>query len=341
MRRLLSGAGWMVGAALAYAVVASSALAISSAVNLSPRMVVQTGDNVLSGGFIVYGSGQKRIAVRALGPSLPVPGVKLSDPMVELHDATGAIIASNDNWKTAQQTEITNAGLALTDDAEAALIATINPGAYTVVVKGVGTATGVGLMEIYDLDPDGAPARLANISTRGNLLTGDNVMIGGFIVRGDVNKRMLVRARGPSLFFDGVPITGRPMDPTVELHDANGALLKSNDNWRTDQQAEIAASTIAPTDDKEPAIVASLAPGNYTTVVRGVNNTTGIALVEMYDLDQPPSADGSTLYITELRPQGAATSQGSGTAKLRLAADGKSAVINYSYSNLTGPITRS
>jgi uncharacterized protein (DUF1800 family) len=329
---------WAAGAILVFSFIGQSAFAISSAVNLSTRMVVQTGDNVLIGGFIVYGSGQKQIAVRAMGPSLPLAG-KLSDPLVELHDATGSIVASNDNWRSTQEAGIISAGLAPTNDLESALIATINPGAYTVVVKGVNDATGVGLMEIYDLDPDGSPARLANISTRGNVLAGDNVMIGGFIVRGDASKRMLMRARGPSLFLNGVPIAGRLMDPAMELRDANGALIKANDNWRSDQQAEIAASSIAPTDDHEPAVVWTLAPGNYTTIVSGVNNTTGIALVEMYDLDQPPSADGSTLYITEMRPQGAATSQGSGTATLRLSADGKSAIISYTYSNLTGPIT--
>src|SRR2546421_206668 len=338
MRRFFAGAGWAATTALICTLFGEQAKAISSAVNLSTRMVVQTGDNVLIGGFIVYGSGQKKIAVRAMGPSLPVAG-KLADPMVELHDATGAIVASNDTWRASQQDLVIAAGLAPANDLESALIATINPVAYTVVVKGVNNATGVGLMEIYDLDPDGWPAGLANISTRGNVLTGDNVMIGGFIVRGDVPKRMLMRARGPSLFLNGSPIAGRLMDPAMELRDANGALIKANDNWRTDQQAEIAASSIAPTDDREPAVVWTLTPGNYTTIVRGVNNTTGIALVEMYDLDQPPSADGSTLYITELRPQGAATSQGSGTATLRLAADGKSAVISYTYSNLTGPIT--
>lgn len=323
---------------LVFCFMAREAGAISSAVNLSTRMVVQTGENVLIGGFIVYGSGQKKIAVRALGPSLPLAGA-LSDPLVELHDATGAIVASNDNWRSTQQTELTNAGLAPANDAEAALIATINPGAYTVVVKGASNQTGVGLMEIYDLDPDGSPARLANLSTRGNVLTGDNVMIGGFIVRGDIGKRMLIRARGPSLFLNGTPIAGRLLDPNMELRDANGTLIKANDNWRTDQQAEIAASSIAPSDDKEPAIVWTLTPGNYTSIVRGTNNTTGVALVEMYDLDQPPSADGSTLYLSQMRPQGSATSQGSGTATLRVAADGKSAVLAFAYSNLTGPIT--
>jgi uncharacterized protein (DUF1800 family) len=328
----------MAGVGLICASLASSAFAISSAVNLSTRMVVQTGDNVLIGGFIVYGSGQKKIAVRAIAPSLSIAG-KLTDPMLELHDATGAIIASNDNWKTSQQTEITAAGLAPANDLESALIATIDPGPFTVVVRGVNNTTGVAVMEIYDLDPDGSPARLANLSTRGNVLTGDNVMIGGFIVRGDVAKRMLMRTRGPSLFLNGSPIPGRLMDPAMELHDANGALIKANDNWRTDQQAEIAASSIAPTDDHEPAIVWTLAPGNYTAIVSGTNNSTGVALVEMYDLDQPPSADGSTLYLSQLRPQGTATSQGSGTATLRVAADGKSAILAYSYSNLTGPIT--
>src|SRR3954465_4147128 len=236
MRRFSSGAGWAVVAILGFCFMARNAAAISSAVNLSTRMVVQTGENVLIGGFIVYGTGQKKIAVRALGPSLPLTGT-LTDPLVELHDATGATVASNDNWRTTQETELTNTGLAPSKDLESALIATINPGAYTVVVKGANNATGVGLMEIYDLDPDGSAARLANLSTRGNVLTGDNVMIGGFIVRGDAGKRVLARARGPSLFLNGVPIAGRLTDPAMELRDANGALIKANDNWRTAQQA--------------------------------------------------------------------------------------------------------
>src|SRR5204863_173759 len=143
-----------------------------------------------------------------------------------------------------------------------------------------------------------------NLSTRMVVQTGDNVLIGGFIVYGSGQKKIAVRAMGPSL-----PVAGKLADPMLELHDATGAIVASNDNWRSDQQAEIAASSIAPTDDNEPAVVWTLAPGNYTTIVRGVNNTTGIALVEMYDLDQPPSSDGSTPYVTEMRPQGAATSQ--------------------------------
>src|SRR3954451_12689144 len=131
MRRFFSRAGWLATTVVGLCFVARPAGAISSAVNLSTRMVVQTGENVLIGGFIVYGSGQKKIAVRAMGPSLPLAGT-LSDPLVELHDATGAIVASNDNWKSSQEAEITNAGLAPASNLEAALITTINPGAYTV-----------------------------------------------------------------------------------------------------------------------------------------------------------------------------------------------------------------
>jgi len=301
-------------------------------------MMVETGDNVLIGGFIVFGTGQKNIAVRAIGPSLPVKGA-LSNPVLELHDGTGAIIAMNDDWRSSQQNALIAAGMAPANDLDSALITVLSPGAYTVIVRGVNNAVGLALVEVYDLDPGTPTARLGNISTRGHVLVDDNIMIGGFILRGDLNKRTILRVRGPSLSLNGVPLAGRMMDPTIELHDGNGALMAQNDNWRSSQEQEIEASALAPTDDHEPAIVATLTPGNYTAVVRGANNSTGIALVEMYDLDQPPQSDGSTLYVAQLRPQGAATSQGSGTATLRLAADGKSAIISFSFSNLSGPIS--
>lgn len=336
MRRFFPGAGWATAVAICF--FSGSAYAISSAVNISTRMMVETGDNVLIGGFIVYGTGQKNIAVRAIGPSLPLAGA-LADPVLELHDATGAIIASNDNWRTSQQAELIAAGLAPANDLDSALITTLPTGSYTAVVRGASNGTGLALVEIYDLDLGTPTARLGNISTRGDVLTGDNVMIGGFIIRGDLSKRTIVRVKGPTLSLNGVPLAGRMMDPMVELHDGNGALMAQNDSWRSTQESEIAASTVAPTDDREAAIVATLAPGSYTAVVRGTNNTTGIALVEMYDLDQPPQADGSTLYVAQLRPQGSASTQASGTSTLRLAADGKSAIISFSYSNLSGPIT--
>ncbi len=328
----------MLGAALGFCLLAQEASAISSAVNLSTRMVVQTGENVLIGGFIVYGTGQKKIALRAMGPSLPVAG-NLSDPILELHDASGRTVVSNDNWRTTQQDAILAAGLAPTNDLESVIIATINPGTYTAIVKGVNNATGVGLVELYDLDPPGAPTRLANMSTRGNVLSGDNVMIGGFIVRGDVSKKMIIRTRGPSLFLNGVLIPGSLTDPMLELHDANGATIAQNDSWRSTQEQEIDASTLAPTDNREPALIATLAQGNYTAIVRGAHDTTGIALLEMYDLDQPPQADGSTLYLAQLRPQTGVVSSGSGTSTLRLSGDELSAVVSFQYSNLSSPVS--
>lgn len=324
--------------ACALLVFAREASAISSLVNISTRMRVESGDNVLIGGFIVSGSGSKNIMVRGLGPSLPVTGA-LIDPVLELHDASGAIVAQNDNWRGAQQAQITASGLAPQDDREAALIASVSPGNYTAVVRGANNSAGVALVEIYDLDDASSKSRLANISTRGDVLSGDDVMIGGFIVRGDISKRMIARVRGPSLTLSGVPISGRMQDPALELHDGGGALLSQNDSWRSTQQAEIQASTVAPPDDREPAIVSTLQPGNYTTVVRGANNTIGIALVEFYDLDQPPQSDGSTLFIAQMRALPGTTSMGSGSATLRLAADQKSAMISFSYSNLSGPVS--
>lgn len=309
---------------------------VSRAVNISTRMRVETGDNVLIGGFIVTGTGEKKIAVRALGPSLPVSGA-LANPSLELFDAAGAAVATNDNWRSGQEAELIASGLAPTNDLDSALIAMVAPGSYTAVVRGADGGTGVGLIELYDLDPADSNTRLANIATRGRVLTNDDVMIGGFILSGGVAKRMIVRARGPSLNLNGTPLAGRLQDPALELYDGNGNALAQNDSWRSTQQAEIAASTIAPTDDREPAIVSTLAAGNYTAIVRGNNNATGIGLVEMYDLDQPPQSDGSTLYIAQLRGVNGAT--GSGTATLRVAADGKSAIFSFTYSNLSSPIT--
>lgn len=301
-------------------------------------MVVQTGDNVLIGGFIISGTGQKKIVLRAIGPSLPVAGA-LADPVLELYDASGQQVASNNDWRSSQQDAIIATGLAPTNDRESAIATALDPGAYTAIVKGVNNATGVALIELYDLDPDGSTSRLANLATRGAVLTGDNVMIGGLIVRGSAAKKIILRARGPSLTLNGTPIPGSLTDPTIELRDANGAMLIANDNWRTAQQAEIQASTLAPSDDREPALISTVSQGNYTAIVRGAGNSSGIALLEMYDLDQPPQADGSTLFVSQLRSQGTTASLGSGTATLRLSADRTYAIISFEYSNLSSPVT--
>jgi hypothetical protein len=208
----------------------------------------------------------------------------LSDPVLELHAADQSLISSNDNWQdSAQAGDIEATGLAPTNPLEPAIIATLDPGPYTAIVSGKDGATGVGLVEAYDLDQT-AVSQLGNISTRGFVETEANVMIGGFILGPDgaQSSSVLVRAIGPSLVPLGV--TDALADPTLELHDSNGAVLSSNDNWRTDHEAEIEATGLAPKDDLESTILMTLPPGGYTAIVTGSGGTTGVALVEIYRL---------------------------------------------------------
>ena len=253
--------------------------------NISTRLAVQTGDNVLIAGFIITGEEPRDVIVRAIGPSLSSAGVDnaLANPILELHDGSGAPISANDNWKEAQQAEIEATTLAPTDDLESAIVARLAPGNYTAVVRGANDTTGVGLAEVYDLN-QATPSKLANLSTRGFVDTGENVMIGGFIVRpgGGTNTSVILRAIGPSL---GSTVDNALADPTLELHDSTGALVSANDNWKDAQQAEIEATGVAPTDDAESALVADLLPGSYTAIVRGKDDTTGVALVELYSLN--------------------------------------------------------
>jgi sugar lactone lactonase YvrE len=253
--------------------------------NISTRAFGHTGDNAMIGGFIITGSGQKKVILRAIGPSLINHGIThpLQNPTLELHDHTGALIASNDNWIDApNKQEIMNSGLAPTNNLESAILMSLSPGAYTAIVRGVSNGTGIALVEGYDLDP-AAGSKLGNISTRALVQTGDNVMIGGLIMVGPGSDKVLVRAIGPSLAQKG--ITNPLADPMLELHDGNGTLLASNDNWKDTQQAQIQATGLAPTNDAESAIVQTLEPGNYTAIVRGKNDTIGVALVEVYGLN--------------------------------------------------------
>jgi len=271
--------------------------------NISTRSFVQTGDNVMIGGFIVQGTRTKRVIIRAIGPELSQYGVPnvLADPTLELHNGTGGLIASNDNWQTTQLggiitsnqvSYIQNSGYAPTVASESAIIANLQPGNYTAIVRGKNNTTGVALVEVYDLNP-WTTSVLGNISTRSFVQTSNNVMIGGFIVQGTRTKRVIVRAIGPELTQHGVP--NALADPTLELHNGTGALIGSNDNWQntiiggiitTNQVSDIQNSGHAPTAASESAIIATLQPDNYTAIVRGVNNTTGVALVEVYDLDR-------------------------------------------------------
>ena len=242
------------------------------ALNIATRMRVETGDNVLIAGFIISGSEPKKVLVRGIGPSLPV-GDALADPTLDLDAGT----FFNDDWRSDQEAEIAATTIPPSSNVESAIVATLDPGAHTAVLRGFQNETGVGLVEVYDLET-GSPVQLANISTRGQVQTGDNVMIGGFIISGDYPAKVLLRAIGPSL-----PVEGALQDPMLELVDSNGATIK-NDNWRETQKAEILATTVPPTNNKESAIVATLVPGAYTAVVRGKDDTVGVALVEGYNL---------------------------------------------------------
>ena len=258
--------------------------------NISTRGRVQADPNELIGGFIVTGANPKKIAVRALGPSLGAFGVAgfLPDPVLELHDASGLLIASNDDWQQAANAADIPVSLQPQNSAESVILTTLAPNtSYTAIVRGKGASTGIALAEVYDLNPsDGAI--LGNISTRALVGTADNVMIGGLIVgNGTVSGKVLVRGIGPSLSQAG--ISNALADPTLELHDGNGATIASNDNWKTrsdgsSQQAEIEATTIPPTNDLESAILATLPAGNYTAVIAGKTATPGVALIEAYNL---------------------------------------------------------
>jgi uncharacterized protein YkwD len=253
--------------------------------NISTRLQVETGDNILIGGFVVSGTQPKKVIVRAIGPSLPLAGI-LGNPTLELRDGTGALLASNDDWKNstfADREAIIASTVPPAHDLESAIVATLpaNGSAYTAVVRGSHNSTGIAVVEVYDLDTT-VDSKLANISTRGFVQPG-NPLIGGMIVSGPGPQKVIVRAIGPSLNN----VSGKLNDPTLELRDSNGNIVRSNDNWRTGgQEQDIIASTVAPTNDSEASVVETLA-GNgsaYTAIVQGANNTSGIAVVEVFTL---------------------------------------------------------
>ena len=248
--------------------------------NISTRMPVLTGENVLIGGIIVTGNVPKRVIVRGLGPSLGALGVSgvLADPVLELYQGN-TLLSANDNWQDSQAAEITATGVAPSHPSEAAIVRTLDPGNYTAVLRGNGNITGVGLVDGYDLNQD-PNSKLANISTRGLVGAGDGALIAGFI--SGPNTRVVVRALGPSLTSLG--INGALQNPILQLVDANGGVVRSNDDWKTGQRAELEAIGIQPSDDRESALIEVLNAANYTAVVRGTNNTTGVAVVEVYNL---------------------------------------------------------
>jgi hypothetical protein len=256
-------------------------------------MRVQTGDNVGIGGFIITGTAPKHVLLRAIGPSLARSGVSdaLADPVLELHGPGAFATITDDNWRDdpAQAAAILATGIPPTNDLESAIDATLAPGAYTPIVRGKNDTSGVALVEVYDLN-QGVASKLANLSTRAFVSTGDNIVIAGFTLGSNSgDDRVVVRGIGPSLAPRSFPASAVLADPTLELRDGNGALLVANDNWQDDpaQAAELTAARLAPTERRESAIAATLPPGLYTALLAGVNNGTGIGLVEVYDLGAP------------------------------------------------------
>ena len=259
---------------------------VSQSFNISTRGQVLTGNNILDGGFMITGSAPKNILIRGIGPSLSSLGLSgvLADPTIELHGPNSeTLLTRNDNWQETQEADIQPTGIAPTNKLESAILANLEPGAYTAILAGKDGGTGIGLVEVYDLDQL-SDSMLANISARGFVGTDDDVLIGGFILgpsRG-ASSRILARVLGPSLA--AVQVAGSLEDPEIELYDSNGVSVAFNDNWKDSQETQIQATGLAPADDKESAILETLAAGSYTAIVRGVGMTRGVALVEIYNL---------------------------------------------------------
>lgn len=257
---------------------------LSKALNIATRLFVDIGERISIAGFIITGDVSKRVLIRGIGPSLAASGVPnpLADPTLVLFDGVGNTILTNNDWRDSQESEIIATGIPPENNLESAIVALLTPGRYTAALIGRNDGTGNGLVEVYDLESNNS-STLANLSTRGFVGAGDNVMIGSVIIGSGDSAIIVLRAIGPSLAKSGIV---EPMlDPTIELHDGNGASIGFNDNWRDTQWQAISATQLAPTDDREAAIVAPfLAAGNYTAVVRGKNDTTGVALVEAYRL---------------------------------------------------------
>jgi hypothetical protein len=252
---------------------------------------VQNGDNAGIGGFIITGSAPKHVLIRAIGPSLAGFGVPdaLVNPALELHGPGDFLTMTNDNWRDTQETAIQATGIAPTNNLESAIDATLAPGAYTAVVRGNNNTAGVGLIEVYDLSL-AVPAKLANISTRAFVSTGNDIVIAGFILGNSPQAsyaRIVLRGIGPSLTGFGVP--NALANPTLELRDNNGALLFANNDWQADpaQAAELTAVGLAPSHPLESGIATTLPPGAYTALLAGVNSSTGIGIVEVYDRGAP------------------------------------------------------
>jgi phospholipase/lecithinase/hemolysin len=255
---------------------------LAKATNISTRGMVGTGEDVLIAGFIISGSQPKKVIVRALGPTLGTLGVNgaLADPTVTVINSSNIVVASNDDWRNTQAAQIAASGFAPPNNLESAIIATLPPGSYSAVVSGKNGGTGIGLVDVYELDA--TTSIFQDLSTRGFVGTGDNALIGGLIIGNGEQPVIVVRAIGPTLGSFG--ITQPLQDPTLEVRDSNGGLISFDNDWQDNTPTAVKAALLQPQDSRESAVVLSLPAGNYTAIVRGKNGTTGVALVEAYRL---------------------------------------------------------
>lgn len=340
------GSYLLAGALLLAPLPVCEATGTANVVNISTRLKIETGASVGIAGFVVQGAGNKQVLIRALGPTLTASGVTgvLADPAITLYDAKAQIIATNDNWdQTANiQAWHTSLGLPLPQASESVISISLAPGAYTAIVSGANSSTGVALVEVYDCDL-AALCSPINISTRGIVRSGAAVMIAGFVVQGTVPKKVLARVVGPTLSAAGVPNV--LADPTMDVYNSAGVKIFTNDNWQTQSAqgvTDVSTSGFQPSDPREPALALTLDPGAYTVIVSGVGGSEGNALVEVYDL-QPttpaPAPTNGTLYLADLRAAPGVITSGSGTAALNVNQAGTSATVSVSYSNLSGAVT--
>jgi hypothetical protein len=255
--------------------------------NISTRGFVETGDNVMIGGVIINGSGPKKVLLRVLGPTMGQPPFNVPNPManptLDLFHGSN-LVASNDNWVDASNHQaISDTGLAPGNALEPAILISLDPGSYTAIARSADNTPGNVLFEAYDLD-NTAGSKFANISTRGFVQTADSVMIAGLTVQSG-SKDVLIRALGPTIGQSPFNVPNALPNPFLDLRDANGVQVMSNDDWKSTQRAQIEATGLAPPNDAESAIAVTLVPGGYTAIVTGVNNTIGNAVVEVYGLN--------------------------------------------------------
>ena len=265
----------------AFGALTADSAPLARMVNIATRVFVDGGERASIAGFVITGAVPKRVLIRGIGPSLHSSGVPspLSDPTLTLYGESGNVLMENDDWRDTQEAEIIGTGIAPHNDRESAILVSIYPGHYTAVLAGKNGGAGNGLIEVYDLEP-GSSSTLANLSTRGFVGSGNDAMIGGLIINEGDNPLIVFRAIGPSLA--GVAVSDPLLDPTLELHDGNGAVIAANDDWRIGRLQAVEATELAPSDDRESVVAAFLTPGTYTAVVRGKGESTGVALVEAY-----------------------------------------------------------